>query len=210
MSVPKPVPPATTDATQARVAQALRDDGWIALTDFVPNDLLATLQRDCDEAEHAGRLRVAATGRGHVARSDPALRGDSILWLERNDSPAQIELLDHLDAWRQALNRELWLGMEEVEAHYALYPPGAGYARHRDRFRDDDARVLSLVIYLNADWADDDGGELRLHLLDGARDIAPRLGTAVLFLSAEIEHEVLPARRARRSIAGWFRRRALP
>lgn len=202
-------PQPTTNAIQARVAQALRDSGWIALTDFVPHGLLVTLRRDCDEAEHAGRLRAAATGRGPVAQTDPALRGDRILWLDRSASPVQAELLEHLDGWRQALNRQLWLGLEEVESHYALYAPGAGYARHRDRFRDDDARVLSLVIYLNADWADADGGALRLQLPEGACDIAPRMGTAVLFLSSEIEHEVLPARRTRRSIAGWFRRRAL-
>jgi SM-20-related protein len=113
-----------------------------------------------------------------------------------------------MDALRVALNRRLLLGMEEFEAHFACYPPGAGYARHRDRFADDDARVLSLVAYLNADWPDDAGGALRLHLPGGIRDIAPRAGTTVLFLSDEIEHEVLPATRERWSIAGWFRRRA--
>ena len=76
------------------------------------------------------------------------------------------------------------------------------------RFRDDDARVLSSVTYLNADWGDRDGGALRLYLPRGAHDIAPRGGSLVLFLSAEIEHEVLPATRERLSIAGWFRRRA--
>ena len=53
-----------------------------------------------------------------------------------------------------------------------------------------------------------DGGALRLHLPDGAVDVPPRGGTLVLFLSAEIEHEVLPTTRERLSIAGWFRRRA--
>lgn len=31
------------------------------------------------------------------------------------------------------------------------------------------------------------------------------LGTLVVFLSEEFEHEVLPAKRDRYSIAGWFR-----
>ena len=99
------------------------------------------------------------------------------------------------------------LGMESLEAHFACYPPGAGYARHRDRFADDDARVLSLACYLNPDWPDDADGALRLHLPGGARDIAPLPGFVVLFLSDEVEHEVLPATRDRWSIAGWFRRR---
>jgi SM-20-related protein len=117
-----------------------------------------------------------------------------------------------MDSLRQALNRELLLGLEELEAHFALYPPGAGYARHRDRFRDDDARVLSTVFYLNPDWREADGGALRLHLPACApvahRDFFPVAGTLVVFLSADFEHEVLPASRDRLSIAGWMRRTA--
>ena len=112
--------------------------------------------------------------------------------------------LGELDALRVRLDRRLFLGVREVEAHFARYPAGAGYARHRDRFRDDDARVLSLVSYLNPDWGDADGGGLRLYLPDGPVDIAPRTGS-VCFLSA-LEHEVLPATRPRLSIAAWFRR----
>ena len=117
-----------------------------------------------------------------------------------------------MDELRIDLNRALLLGLEDLEAHYALYPAGARYARHRDRFHDDDARVLSSVLYLNPDWRANDGGALRLHLGADAQnphmDIYPTLGTLVLFLSAELEHEVLPASRERLSIAGWFRNRS--
>jgi SM-20-related protein len=110
---------------------------------------------------------------------------------------------------RRACNRTLTLGLFEFECHYALYPPGASYSRHRDRFRDDDARVLSCVLYLNEDWRSGDGGALRLHLdHKDPLDIAPVGGTLVAFLSGAFDHEVLPARRARIALAGWFRRRA--
>jgi len=113
-----------------------------------------------------------------------------------------------MEALRVELNRALLLGLDELEAHYALYPAGARYARHSDCFRDDAARVLSSVLYLNSDWHRDDGGQLRLYLPhDASLDIYPELGTLVLFLSAEFEHEVLPAKRERLSVAGWFRRR---
>jgi SM-20-related protein len=67
------------------------------------------------------------------------------------------------------------------------------------------------VLYLNEDWARDDGGELRLHL-DAAeagkiQDVLPVGGTLVLFLSEHFAHEVLPANRERLSLAGWFRTR---
>jgi SM-20-related protein len=151
----------------------------------------------------------AAAGRGQAYRRDAALRGDSIQWLESGaGEEAATRFLRAMQTLQRDLNRALLLGLDELEAHYAVYPAGTGYARHRDRFRDDDARVLSLVVYLNADWNERDGGELRLHLPDGARDVTPRRGTSVVFLSDEVEHEVLPARRERMSIAGWFRRRA--
>ncbi len=193
----------------ANLGTSLRNQAYALVPALLPYELLHALSADCDAAERAGKLRVAGTGRAAVRHIDEILRGDSILWLERaSPDAAQTEFLDHLDALRLALNRELLLGLHEVEAHYAYYPAGAGYARHRDRFRDDDSRVLSLVIYLNEDWGAGDGGELRLHLPGGALDVLPELGTSVLFLSAEIEHEVRPATRARRSIAGWFRRRS--
>lgn len=192
---------------QEALADALRSSGFAVVEGLCDDALLQALREDALQHAAAGRLRVASTGRGS-GKQLAGLRGDSTLWL---DDPAcgdaARDFLAALDALRLKINRQLLLGLHEVEAHYALYPPGAGYARHRDRFRDDDARVLSLVCYLNPDWPADAGGALRLYLPDGPRDIAPRLGTSVLFLSDEIEHEVLPATRERLSIAAWFRRR---
>ena len=152
-------------------------------------------------------MAPAATGRGAGRELQPARRGDRTLWLDdRRCGTAASAFLAHLDELRVALNERLFLNLAEVEAHYARYAPGTGYARHRDRFRDDEARVLSLVAYLNDGWNEPDGGALRLHFDDGAIDIAPVGGTAVCFRS-ELEHEVLPTHRERLSIAGWFRRR---
>ncbi|WP_257385364.1 2OG-Fe(II) oxygenase, partial [Tahibacter caeni] len=164
---------------------------------------------DCRALDRSAALTPAATGRDSGRRLS-SLRGDRTRWFEPDAlSPPQAAYWQAMDDLRRGLNERLLLGLETLEAHYALYPPGAGYARHRDRFRDDDARVLSSVCYLNADWNDGDGGALRLHLADRVHDVAPRGGTLALFLSAEIEHEVLPAARERLSIAGWFRRREL-
>jgi SM-20-related protein len=189
------------------LAAALREAGWWAGTGLLPDALLEELADACRGLQAAGRLQRAGTGRGTAHGRDTGLRGDSIAWLEDGSSDAADAFLQHMEALRQALNRTLLLGLHELEAHYAVYPPGGGYARHRDRFRDDDARVLSLVVYLNDEWSADDGGALRLHLTGGTQDVLPERGTSVLFLSEEIEHEVLPARRERHSIAGWFRRR---
>ena len=92
-----------------------------------------------------------------------------------------------------ALNRAFFLGLEDYESHFALYPPGAFYQKHLDRFRDDDRRTLSAVFYLNADWQPEQGGALRLYPEGGGElDVLPTAGTLVLFMSAELPHEVLP------------------
>lgn len=182
--------------------------GFLVLQDLLPESLLDQLACDCRLLREDDALRPAAVGRGDGRLRNPDLRGDSIRWIEPHpEVPARAELLARLDELRLSLNRALMLGLESLEAHYAVYPPGAGYVRHRDRFRDDDARTLSFTAYLNRDWHPDEGGALRLYLPSGDLDVLPRLGTCTLFLSAEVEHEVLPTRRERMSIAGWFRRR---
>jgi SM-20-related protein len=191
------------------LADALRDRGACMLQDFPTPAANATLRSELLALRDAGELRPAAVGResSHTLRHD--IRGDRTLWL---DDPrcgdAAASHLQALDGLRMQLNHKLFLGLRSLEAHYALYPPGAGYAKHRDRFRDSDARVVSLVSYLNEGWQAADGGALRLHLEEGCVDVLPRAGTTVCFLS-EIEHEVLPAIRERMSIAAWFRRDGL-
>src|SRR5690606_10977514 len=112
---------------------------------------------------------------------------------------------------RLACNRELLLGLYEYEGHVTVYPPGRFYRRHVDQFRGAQHRKLSVILYLNDDWAKDDGGELRMYLPDGegerVLDVLPEAGTLVAFLSHEIPHEVLPAKRERLSLTGWFRTR---
>lgn len=191
----------------ATIAAALRDDGHALLPKFLDSDTVAALAAHCRALATAEALQPAATGRG-TSLQRSGVRGDSTRWLDA-EAPLPLEQAywSALQPLRATLNRQLLLGLESVEAHYALYPPGTGYARHRDRFRDDDARVLSSVLYLNQGWDARDGGHLRLYLPGGDVDVVPQGGTLALFLSAEIEHEVLPATRERLSIAGWFRRR---
>lgn len=187
------------------IATALAGEGHVWLTGFAPQTLTDALAVQARSVV----LQPATTGRG-PRPAQTTLRGDSTCWLDpASAEPAESAYWRQMQALRQAMNERLMLGLEELEAHYALYPPGAGYVRHRDRFRDEDTRVLSSVLYLNQDWQAADGGALRLYLADGEHDVVPLGGSLVLFLSAEIEHAVLPARRERLSIAGWFRRRAL-
>ncbi len=198
-----------TNAAIARVCAVIAADGYGIVSDFLPASLVAALAAEARRRDGVGDFRTAGIGRSErrVGRSD--IRGDRTLWLDEHaPSPPEHALGGALEALRIALNRETFLGLFAFEGHYALFSPGAFYRRHRDRFRDDDARVLSCALYLNEAWTAADGGALRIHLSDSeARDVLPVRGTLACFLADRYEHEVLPASRERLSVTGWFRRR---
>ncbi len=149
----------------------------------------------------------AGIGREFDHRVNRFVRGDRVAWVGGGD-PATTAYLEWIDALRLALNRRLFLGLFDYECHYACYPVGAFYRRHLDAFRGTVNRVVSTTLYLNPDWSPDDGGQLALYRARARKPCAvvePRLGTMVLFLSNEFPHEVLPARRIRYSMTGWFR-----
>lgn len=157
----------------------------------------------------SSKFKQAGIGRETDLSINQKIRTDAICWIE-GDSAAGKSWLRWSDDLRSFLNRELFLGLFSFESHFAHYSPGDFYQTHQDSFRGEANRVLSLVVYLNDDWCAEDGGELVIYTDDDATleksvKVIPNLGTVVLFLSEEFPHEVLPARRDRYSIAGWFR-----
>jgi SM-20-related protein len=198
------------EATAPDIVEALAQRGWSVAPRFLSAEETAALRTECLSAFAAGAFHAAGVGSGS-ARAVSEIRGDHVLWLdEANASPALQAVLTRLESLRQEVNRTLYLGLFDLELHFAAYPVGAGYQRHLDRFRDDGRRALTVILYLNpADWSDADGGQLRFWAQDGVPpvDILPTGGTLVSFLAERFWHQVLPARRQRLSLTGWFRRR---
>ncbi len=201
--------PIPTDSTLLkRIVDDLAEQGWSLQPVFAPQTLTLELADECRKRAAQGDLTPASIGRGSGQEVREGVRGDRIQWLDTGLSAACDQYLALMDGLRQALNRELYLGLEDYECHFAWYPPGAFYQKHLDRFRDDDRRAVSAVFYLNPDWQPEQGGALRLYLADETtRDVQPEAGSLLVFLSADLPHEVLPASRERLSLTGWFRRR---
>jgi SM-20-related protein len=203
------------DARHDTITNGLADRGFVVLPGFLDRESVTALRGEGMRRRAAGEFHAASIGRSDTAECDPSIRGDSICWLGgRASTEPEWALFAQLDALCVALNSALFLGISEFEAHYACYPPGAGYVRHVDRFRDDAARVISLVLYLNDDWRDTDGGTLRIYATRGANkptcELPPSGGTLVAMRSDTLAHEVLPTIAERWSIAGWLKRRPAP
>jgi SM-20-related protein len=195
-------------ASLACIIDDLAEQGWSLQTHYIAPALTLELAEECRKRAAAGLLVRAGVGRSALAVISEGLRGDHIQWLDAGQSAACDQYLAVMDELRQALNQALFLGVEDFESHFALYPPGSYYKKHLDRFRDDDRRAVSVVFYLNEQWQAEQGGALRLYLADGSHhDVLPQAGSLLVFLSADMPHEVLPATRERLSLTGWLRRR---
>jgi SM-20-related protein len=191
------------------IADSIARQGWTVSHDLFSDTLTQELREEVLQQHDSGRLRPAHIGSGQAQTLRGDIRGDSILWIDPlQPTAAQAEYLAVIDRLRLTLNRELFIGLIDFEAQYAVYEPGTHYDRHVDRFRDSDARMISVVLYLNEHWREEDGGALRLTLDDGDVDIFPGLGTAVVFRSDTIPHEVRLTHRDRYSLTGWYRRRS--
>jgi SM-20-related protein len=191
-----------------RIVDDVAQRGWSQQDIFLPESLTRELALECRKRAAEGELAPASVGRGLLQEVREGIRGDHIQWIEPGQAEPCDRYLELMDTLRLALNRGLFLGLEDYESHFAMYPPGAFYLKHVDRFRDDDKRMLSAVLYLNDAWLPEHGGHLRMYLEDGVEyDVQPSGGCLVVFLSGDIPHEVLPSTRDRLSLTGWFRRR---
>ena len=201
------MPPAAAQASTERLAAALAGSGYALEPAFLSPDGVAALVGAMRTRDAAGEFHEAGIGVGSARIVRPDVRGDRICWLDGPGAPAEKPVLESLDELGRDLNRKLMLGLQSLDTHYATYAPGRRYVRHLDRSPRGIERVVTIVLYLNADWGADDGGELVISTPRGEVVVAPRGGTLVAFMSARFEHEVRAARRERLSITGWYSRR---
>lgn len=184
---------------------AFEKEGFYEWKNFLePTDALA-VRKELLETEHNNGFKQAAIGRQGETMVNSGQRSDNIHWIGADTAaPHTAQVLQTISEIITVLNRNFYLGIRDFECHYTHYPPGSFYKRHVDRHRSGSSRIVSFVLYLNADWKYDDGGELIIY--EGSREAAiirPLLGTLAIFLS-EKEHEVLITARDRMSITGWL------
>jgi SM-20-related protein len=175
--------------------------------DFLSFDLAFHLKENL-VAHYAGsRLRAAGTGNDISVVHNKNFRSDMIYWLDRKHSnPYEIAFFTLMDQFVNYLNSTCYTGITGYEFHYTLYEKDSFYHKHLDQFRNNDSRQFSMVVYLNPDWEQGDGGELCIHHADHLQMISPVNRKTVFFKSSELEHEVLLTHLPRMSITGWLRK----
>jgi SM-20-related protein len=188
-----------------RIADGLAEHGYAVVDQFLSqSEVDSILQLDEFKSEGSS-FKKAGVGNSKSLQIQETIRGDFIHWLDKNTAPETIKVyLNRLESLIQFLNQSLFLSLKDVEVHMTVYPVGSYYRRHLDQFKQDDYRKLSVICYLNNDWKEEHGGQLRMYLADRSEDVFPMSGKMVIFRSDQIEHEVLPATRPRLSITGWI------
>ena len=176
----------------------LDQHGFTIIDDVYPIDYVHHLVEEC--TSHLNEFRDAAIQNGVVSQ----IRSDHILWINENLEIAQ-QHIESLTQLSQILNRAFYLGVQNIEAHFACYNAGEFYALHRDNPQGKNGRIMSTVFYLHEDWHDEWGGQL--HLQDKNNQwhtISPKPNRMAIFQS-DLLHEVLEAKHQRLSITAWLR-----
>lgn len=192
----------------AILANSLVERGYCILDDAIPADLLIKLVEQ-SRALDSDDLELAGIGRDDLQQTNPKVRKNQIAWINSGEDDVSTAFHDWLATIQTYLNRTLFMGLFDVEAHYARYRVGDFYKRHVDAFVGQSNRKLSVVFYLNDEWTEEDGGELWVYEDDMAKEpferVLPKCGRLIAFLSERFPHEVRPSHKTRHSIAAWFR-----
>jgi SM-20-related protein len=193
------------------ISAEIYQKSYVIVDNFVDKEFQSAILAEQMQLLSQGKFRHAAVGKGGQKQVRTEIRGDEVHWMDADDlSPLQAAYWEKLEEIRKALNQRCFLGLRSFEGHFARYPIGSFYKRHLDQFQAVPHRVVTVILYLNDSWTQEEEGALRMYIPqeDGSElieDVLPVGGRLVIFLSGEIPHEVLPTKKERISITGWFR-----
>ncbi|HPH45991.1 MAG TPA: 2OG-Fe(II) oxygenase [Chryseolinea sp.] len=187
------------------IADGLAEEGYAVVDQFLSQEEVNAILELDEFRNGLTQFKKAGIGKSQQHQINESIRGDYIQWLDKNTAPASVKIyLDRLNDLILFLNQSLYLSLKDSEVHMTIYPAGSFYKRHLDQFKKDDHRKLSVICYLNHDWKEEHGGQLRIYLKDETKDFLPVAGRLICFRSDQLEHEVLLANRERLSLTGWM------
>ena len=167
------------------------------------------------EGGRRGRTRPACAdpAAGPAADKEQILEAELDDVAKAGDKPVFAELARDRSLLTMAeLGMTLGLHRQAVKLQYNA---GAGgcFPMHFDSDQELDPRVLTAVVYLNAEWQDADGGLLKLYPTfngEEAITVQPIADRMALFSSPHMLHRVLPSAANRFCFSIWFHARKRP
>jgi len=187
------------------IADGLAEEGYAVVDQFLSQQEVDAILNLDTFKNGLAQFKKAGIGKNQQLQINESIRGDYIQWLDKNTAPPSVKIyLERLNALTLFLNQSLYLSLKDYEVHMTIYPAGSFYKRHLDQFKKDDHRKLSVICYVNHDWKEEQGGQLRIYLPDGSKDFLPVAGRLICCRSDQLEHEVLLANRERLSLTGWM------
>ena len=225
---------------QESTLQELNSNGYVVIKNFISSNLVTDLRNDVTSLRSSNKFNIAKIGQDSTNKLNTNIRvaetcflGESKLQDVPNESRSTLysileqlridlsgnTIFDENDSNGNLVKAAPALDKTLSELLYAFYPKGGFYRRHTDAVQNSASvlRSYSLLLYLNKDWKESDGGCLRIHLDSGGDflpdgeepnfvDVQPEGGTLVLFKSDQIPHEVLDTNSERTAVVGWLNR----
>lgn len=182
----------------------LAQQDYVIIDEFLSQEILQSVLVYFNELVEKDAFKKAAIGKTGSEKIIEEVRGDYTYWLKSGIDPIP-QLFEVLTETKGLINRLCYLSLADFEFHFAHYPKGSFYKKHLDQFSGRNNRMISMIIYLNEDWVEGDGGELQIYPKGKPPlKIAPLMNRCVMFRSDTLLHEVLMANKSRKSITGWM------
>ena len=210
--------------------RALADHGWCQIPNAMDGVHLASIRSDAEGLRKLARKANVSSKQ----RTQENIRKSTLMPLypppptNEGSIDTRMQLYDAVRNLQTHLQQSESLSLPKLdpfstELSYLYYPAGGFYKRHLDVPEETDGwhlrhregsiskfalrRVISFILYLEQNWQEEWGGELRVWKPGTGEtvDILPSCGTLVLFFSDLIRHEVLETHCGRRCVVGWFR-----
>lgn len=98
----------------------LAEQGFSMQDGLLPQDLIDDLYEEGRQGWSSGAFRAARVGPTQQPLHSPAIRGDTIRWLEPGpENSAQSRFLCWAEALRHQLNSHFYLGLKHSEFHFS-------------------------------------------------------------------------------------------
>ncbi len=192
------------------IISSIAENEYVVIDNFLPENIYLSLKEYALFLEQKNEFDKAGIGKNDQHQIKSEIRGDWIYWLSKCDTQEGIQhYFKKIEELRILINYSFFISLADFEAHFAVYPVGKFYLKHKDQFQDNDIRQISLVLFLNDGWVSSHHGELCLYQHDEKKIIEPISNRLVCFRSG-LEHEVLPTTAKRYSLTGWLRKQSVP